>query len=383
MTASARTTTPVATGVEAIVKPFSTGTWLDEQQVATPLAPFPRFRAHRSSWRGPGADAVYVLITTDVDGVFGVGQTRGGSVVRQLVVDHLRPLLIGQNPLEIGIRHEEMTRASQPYARGGVGSMAVSAVELALWDLSARAIGLPLYRLLGGSTTPLPYYVTIGPDEPDDSLASIPAAADPPQAVKVAMPYAPRDGAEGMRRNIETVAKLRDIVGPAVPIAVDCFMSWNLGYTLDFARQARPFGLGWIEEPLPVTAVSDHALLRNLAAPVQIAAGEHIFDPALAYHYLEQHAIDILQLDVTWCGGIRTAAALGFAALQVGVVFAPHASGIQPWATHLLSTFGPTGLAEVIADVGAAASSGQRWSAPVARDLPGVGIDPVSLGFIL
>jgi L-rhamnonate dehydratase len=201
--------------------------------------------------------------------------------------------------------------------------------------------------------------------------------------VKVAMPCAPRDGTEGMRVNVQTVARLRDAIGPAVPIAVDCFMSWNLGYTLDFARQARPFGLAWIEEPLPVTAVSDHALLRNLAAPVRVAAGEHIFEPALAYHYLEKHAIDILQLDVTWCGGIRTAAALGFAALQHDVVFAPHASGIQPWAMHLLSTFGPTGLAEVIADVGAAASSGQRWSAPVVGDLPGVGIDPASVGFVL
>ncbi len=379
MTASSRTA-PVVTGVDATVRPFSTGTWLDEQQVATPLAPFPRFRARRSSWRGPGADTVYVLITTEFDGVFGVGQTRGGSVVRQLVTDHLRPLLLGQNPLEIGIRHEEMTRANQPYARGGVGSMAVSAVELALWDLLARACDVPLYRVLGGASGPLPYYVTVGPGATDPRLASMSAAAEPPQAVKVAMPCGPGDGAEGMRRNIEVVTNLRDLLGSAAPIAVDCFMSWNLGYTLDFARQAAALGVAWIEEPLPVSAVSDHALLRQLAAPVRIAAGEHIFDSALAYQYLEQHAVDILQLDVTWCGGIRTAAALGYAALQRDIVFAPHASGIQPWATHLLSTFGPTGLAEVIADVGPG-SSDQPWSAPAPGEEPGVGVDPADVGF--
>lgn len=380
MTTTSRTT-PTVTGVEAIVKPFSTGTWLDEQQVATPMAPFPRFRERRSSWRGPGADAVYVLVTTDVEGVFGVGQTRGGSVVRQLVVDHLRPLLIGQNPLEIAIRHEEMTRASGPYAQGGVGSMGVSAVELALWDLLARVNSVPLYRVLGGSGGPLPYYVTVGPGASGAWLKSMAAVTSPPQAVKVAAPCGPVDGPAGMHRNIETVTKLRELVGPTLPIAVDCFMSWNVGYALDFARQTADLGVGWIEEPLPVSAVADHALLRTLAAPMRVAAGEHIFDPALAYRYLEQRAVDILQLDVTWCGGIRTAAALGFAAVQRDVVFAPHSSGIQPWAIHLLSTFGPTGVAEVIADVGAAASSDQPWTPPAPGDQPGVGVEPASVGF--
>lgn len=373
--------TPLVTGVDVIVKPFSTGTWLDEQQVATPMAPFPRFRERRSSWRGPGADAVYVLVTTDVEGVFGVGQTRGGSVVRQLVVDHLRPLLLGQNPFEIGVRQEEMLRACKPYAQGGVGSMAVSAVELALWDLLARSNDVPLYRLLGGSNAPLPYYVTVGPGADDDLLASLSTAEHSPQAVKVALPCGPGDGPNGMRRNIETVLRLRELVGPALPIAVDCFMSWNVSYTLDFSRQAAELGVAWIEEPLPVSAVADHALLRKLAAPMRIAAGEHVFDPALAYHYLEQHAVDILQLDVTWCGGVKTAAALGFAALQRDVVFAPHSSGIQPWAIHLLSTFGPIGLAEVIANVDATASSDQSWTPPAPGDQPGVGVEPASVGF--
>jgi L-rhamnonate dehydratase len=370
----------VVTGVDAIVRPFSTGTWLDEQQVTTPMAPFARFRERRSSWRGPGADAVYVLVTTDDADVFGVGQTRGGSVVRQLVVDHLRSLLVGQNPLEIAIRHEEMKRASGPYAQGGVGSMAVSAVELALWDLLARANDVPLYRMLGGSSGPLPYYVTVGPGAvaPLESMSTV---AEPPLAVKVAAPCGPTDGAEGMRRNIQTVMKLRDVVGPTLPIAIDCFMSWNLSYTLDFVRQTADLGVAWIEEPLPVSAVAEHAVLRTLAAPTRIAAGEHVFDPALAYDYLEQRAVDILQLDVTWCGGIRTAAALGFAAVQREVVFAPHSSGIQPWAIHLLSAFGPAGLAEVIADVGAAASSDQPWTPPAPGDQPGVGVEPASVGF--
>jgi L-rhamnonate dehydratase len=364
----------IVTDVETRVLPFSTGTWLDTRPVSTPLSSFPRFGRNRSSWRGPGADTIYVLVRTEDPAVFGVGQTRGGSVVERLVLDHLRGLLCGQDPREIGPRHEEMMRATMPYAAGGVAAMAVSAVELALWDLLARSLDVPLYRLLGGAPAAVAYYLT-GELPTGDAGRDLGSA----RAFKIAVPCGPLDGPAGLQENLAALAAARSLVGPDLPLAVDCFMSWDVAYTVEFARCAAEFGLAWIEEPLPVAAIDEHAALRRLISPVRVAAGEHIFDSNVAYAYLEKAAVDILQVDVTWCGGLRVASALASAALARGVTFAPHLGGIQPWTLHFLTTLGPLGLAEVMTGVSAQVPvAGQL----VPGDAAGVGIDPHEIGFV-
>jgi L-rhamnonate dehydratase len=358
--------------IETIVTPFSTGTWLDERRVATPLGPFERFSGSRGSWRGPGADLVHVLVRTDDADVYGIGQTRGGRVVERLILDHLRPLLRGQDSRAILVRYQEMARVTAPYAAGGIGSMAVSAVELALWDLRARALGVPLYAVLGGTPQPIPYYVTC----PADAVARPPGAA---RVVKIAMSYGACDGRAGLRANLDTLAAARAAVGPDIALAIDCFMSWDVPYTVAFARAARDLDLLWIEEPLPVDALDELVTLRKLISPVRVAAGEHLFEPSTVYAYLQRRAIDVLQIDVTWCGGIHAAQALAFAAIAGGVCFAPHTGGVQPWAVHLLSTLGPLGLAEVLADIPPVGGA----LPPAPTDAPGVGIDPCVLGFTL
>lgn len=182
-----------------------------------------------------------------------------------------------------------------------------------------------------------------------------------------------------MRANLDALAAARKAVGPDVPLAVDCFMSWDVPYTVAFARAARELDLLWIEEPLPVEALDELVTLRQLISPVRVAAGEHLFEPSTVYAYLQRHAVDVLQIDITWCGGIHVAQALAFAAIAGGVSFAPHTGGMQPWAVHLLSTLGPLGLAEVL--VGKPPAGGTLPPAPT--DAPGVGIDPRTLGFEL
>ncbi len=366
--------------VETTVTPFTGGTWLDERPVSTPMAPYRRFGHRRSSWRGPGGDIVHVLLTTGAAGVFGLGQSRGGHVVERLILDHLRPLIRGQDPRDVRIHYEEMRRATDPYAAGGVGAMAVSAIELASWDLIARSLNAPLYRVLGGAPGPVPYYLTAG--DPSAAGAAVAQAtaegAGPPRAVKLAMPYGPADGTAGMESNLEILSAARASLGGQPMLAADCFMSWDVPYTIAFARRAADLGLAWIEEPLPAHAIEEHVFLRRAISPVRIAAGEHLFEPSAAYAYLERGALDMLQVDVTWCGGIHAAMSLGFAAVHHGLTFAPHSAGNQPWAVHLLSAFGPLGLAEVLTDVTAAPGPGIP---PAPGDGPGVGVDPRRLGF--
>lgn len=369
------------TSVETRVTGFSGGKWLDEDRVSTPFNAFPRFSERRSSWRGPGADLVYVLVRTDDPQVFGVGQSRGGTVTERLILDHLAALLVGQDPRPVRVRYEEMSRAVLPYADGGIGAMATAAVELALWDLLARSLGAPLYQVLGGERASLPYYVTCASADVLPALfkgteSSVTRAIE---AVKLPVAYGPPAGFAGMQANLERLEQARSVLGTDVPLAIDCFMSWDLAYTVEFARRAADLGLAWIEEPLHPHAVAEHAELRRLISPIRVATGEHIYQPALAHAYLQQRAVDVFQLDLTWCGGLHVGQALAAAATTHNVRFAPHSAGLQPWAVHLLSTLGPLGLAEVLVGVtGTTLPSGVEPSSE-----PGVGIDPRSLGFEL
>lgn len=315
------------------------------------MSVFPRFAESRSSWRGPGADLVTVLVRTAEEGLYGVGQTRGGTVVEALIQDQFTPMLVGSEASEITMRAEELRRAAGPFARGGVASLAVSAVEIALWDLEARAAGQPLVRVLGGNeAAELPTYVTCRTPDQLDALSR--QILESLSAVKVGIPYGPVDGPEGLQRTLDLLRAFRERIPDTVPLAVDCFMGWSEAYTVDFARRAEALNLAWVEEPLPPEEVEGYVRLRRRLGTVRLAAGEHLFGLAEGLRYLDTGGLDIIQPDVTWCGGIRVAATLAAVAQERGVVFAPHAGGIQPWATHLLAASGPDVLAEVLLGLG-------------------------------
>jgi L-rhamnonate dehydratase len=364
----------VITRVSVRTAPFSTATWLDEQRVSSPMAWFPAYAERRSSWRGPGADLVWVWIATDDAAVFGIGQSRGGAVTAALVEQHLGPLLIGSNALEITRRTEELRRATLSYAAGGIASMAISACELALWDLSARSAGVPLVTLLGGSSAPLPFYLTAAGVEALDGIDERTLRAA--ELVKRPARFGPADGRDGFRANLDDLAVLRARLPDTMGIAIDCFMSWDVPYAAEFARAAAGLGLVWIEEPLSPDDFSGYAELRAKVLPVRIAGGEHLFSLRDGLRFVEGRCADVLQVDVTWCGGLRLAATLGTVAQDNGIRFAPHAAAGQPWALHLLGAAGPGALAEIM--VGLNPDAVRR---PQPGTTPGVGIEPAAVGF--
>lgn len=359
------------TDVMVRTAPFSAGTWLDESRISTPMSPYPAFAERRSSWRGPGSDLVWLYLGTDDPEVFGIGQTRGGTAV-EAVVDHLVTLLprTGTGPAAAA---EQLRRAAEPYAAGGAAAMAVSAVELALWDLQARSLGAPLHRLLGGRSGPLPYYVTAPhPDTIAEVDADLLAGA---RYVKVPMAYGPADGPAHLRDNLDRLAEVRRLVPGHIPLAVDCFMSWDVPYVLRFTAEAAGLGLAWVEEPLARDDLAGHAELRARLGPVGVAAGEHAFGLTEGLALLEGRCVDVLQSDVTWCGGLGVARTLGEVAARRGVTFAPHNAAMHPWALHLLSALGPNVLAEVLVGAGAPAV------VPTVTDVPGAGTDKRAAGF--
>jgi L-rhamnonate dehydratase len=357
--------------VAVTVAPFSSGTWLDESRVSTPLSGYPEFAERRGSWRGPGSDLVWVLIETDDPAVFGVGQSRGGVVTAALIDAHFRGMLLGREALDLETRVDQLYRAALPYAAGGIASMALSACELALWDLAARASGVSLAHLLGGRERSLRHYLTCPePQLLDDVDGDLLGAS---ATVKVPMAYGPADGREGLLANLARLDDTRARVPAHVPLSVDCFMSWDLEYATTFLRDASDHHLGWIEEPLFPDDLAGYAELRR-RQPVAVAGGEHLFGLGEAERFLQADCVDVIQVDVTWCGGLGVARRVAELAGDRGVTFAPHGAAMHPWAVHLLSSLGVDTLTEVL--IGLGGVPGQ----PRASSGAGVGIDPASVG---
>ncbi|GAB2711655.1 L-rhamnonate dehydratase [Microbacterium marinum] len=359
------------TKVVTAVAPFTRGTSLDDTRISTPMGVFPRHAERRSSWRGPGADLIWVLVRTDDSEVWGIGQSRGGRVTEALILEHLAGLLHGRDPLAISERVAELDRATQPYAAGGIASMGIAAVELALWDLAARAAGLPLVRLLGGSESDVPYYLTV----PDHSLFDVlePELIARARTVKIPARFGPADGRSAITRVIADLEATRERVPEHVPLSIDCFMSWDAEFARRVVHCASDLGLDWIEEPLHPLDVDGHRMLRT-TLPARVASGEHVFTLREGRRLVEAGCVDVAQFDVTWCGGLEVARTLGRQAVDAGMLFAPHAAGLQPWATHLVNAFGPGAWLEVLVGVDGTAE------VPTVRDGPGVGIDPAQVG---
>jgi L-alanine-DL-glutamate epimerase-like enolase superfamily enzyme len=219
-----------------------------------------------------------------------------------------------------------MYRASIPYGRKGAAIQAISAVDLALWDLRARMRNVPVCRLMNGaprSTVPV-YASHLQPVDMDSFVAE---AADYVQqgyrAMKMRMPGTPSMGAEGIRRNVERVKAVRDTVGDGIDLMVDAYMGWDLEFALAMSDALAPFGLRWIEEPLLPDAVSDYAELTK-RSPVPIAAGEHEFTHYGFRQLIEQNAVHVLQPDVHRAGGLTAALRICEMAARAGLAVAPH-----------------------------------------------------------
>jgi len=153
------------------------------------MSRYPEYGARRALWLGP-MGPVIVRVKTD-DGLEGIGLGGGGNPGCFIVEQHLKRLLVGQDPRDTERLWDQMFRATLPYGRKGLPLMAISGVDNALWDIKGKAVDRPVYKLLGGATKPdIPVYATGNQSAVYKSLGFV--------GNKVAMPYGPWDGVEGM-----------------------------------------------------------------------------------------------------------------------------------------------------------------------------------------
>lgn len=302
-----------------LLKPPKRASWLSSTVIANPMSIYPRYYAQRSSWNGPPQAALIVEVTTD-DGITGYGQGAGGPVGKEIVEGHLSRFLVGEDPFDVELLWDQMFRATLPYGRKGVTIHAISGVDLALWDVVGKAKGEPVWRLLGGKTKDrIPVYITGNDTERYKALGF--------SRNKLAMPHSPVDGWEGMKKNVELVARAREILGPDGEIMLDCYMAWDVEYTLRMAELLEPYRVRWIEECLPPDDYDGYAELRQKVRRTAIATGEHEYTRWGHLELLKRRAVDILQPDIHWVGGITEMKKVIALASGFNVPVIPHAGG--------------------------------------------------------
>jgi len=189
----------------------------------------------------------------------------------------------------------------------GMCRTAISVIDCALWYLKGKAWDQPVYRLLGGPTrAEVPAYASMlgFSTEPAEAVAT---ALDYREqgytAQKWFFRYGLGDGSEGFARNVALAQALREALGPHYPLMFDAYMGWDLPYATEMVRALEPLRPAWVEEPIPPERVASLRQIRQAAA-VPLATGEHVYTRWQAKELLANQALDVLQVDPDWTGGI-------------------------------------------------------------------------------
>ena len=300
--------------------------WVESAEVANPMSKYPRYKRHRSSWL-PKWGEVFVKVTVE-DGTWGLGQTSFGNPVATVIDDHFAPMLIGENCFAVEKIWDMMFRMSKPYGSFGLTSCAMSAIDLALWDVMGKIRNQPVYELLGGPVRDNLFAYATGNDTDWQIELGF-------KAVKLACPYGPADGLWGLNANEILVAETRELVGDSVEMMLDCYMAFDVDYTIRLARRLKPYQLKWMEEFLIPEDIAGHVEVRNAVNWMSLASGEHLHTRWPFKLLIEQGCLDILQPDIFWVGGITECVKICHMADAAGLTVIFHGGGLNQYGLHL------------------------------------------------
>ena len=299
--------------------------WWEEAEVANPMSRYPKVKAHRNLWL-PQWEGVWCKVTAE-DGTWGIGSTSHGRPVAAVIDDHLAPQLVGEDCLATEKLSDMMFRLTKPYGSTGLASYAISAVDLALWDLRGKLLGQPVYKLLGGAQKERIFCYATGNDVDWYQELGF-------RAFKLACPYGPADGLDGIDKNEAFVARVREQIGDQCELMLDCWMAFDVEYTVRLAERLRPYRLKWMEECLIPEDFDAHIALRQRLPWQTLATGEHWYTH-VPFQWAASHGVaDILQPDINWCGGVTTCQKIAAIADAAGISVIMHGGGNSVFGQH-------------------------------------------------
>ncbi|MGI8635506.1 MAG: enolase C-terminal domain-like protein [Segetibacter sp.] len=320
---------PVKTTDTIFATPLSALPFQDDSQ-----APFRFF-----SW-------LVVEIETD-EGHIGIGNAGLSPDVTKMIIDtKLKGLLIGENPLNTEYLYEKMFRSTVAFGRKGTVLAAISALDIALWDIKGHVMQQPVFMLMGGRTKAfIPTYYSRLYTRNLDSLAA--EAADFKSqgftGFKLRCGYPLTEGKAGMKKNIEMVKVVRDTVGDDADVMLEAYMGFNFTYAKQFLQALEPYNLRWAEELLLPDEIHNFAKLKQYT-DIPLSGGEHEYGRYGFHDLLKADALDIFQFDTNRVGGFTEAQKICNMAFMHGVEVIPH--GGQMHNLHVVMSSFASPMAE-------------------------------------
>ena len=313
--------------------------WLVDTLISNPMSGYEKYREKRNSWGIGVLGSLVVEIITD-DGTVGVATGTGGQPAAWLIKNHFTRFLIGEDARNTNRIWDEMFRASLPYGRKGLPVMAISVVDLALWDLVGKVRSEPVYNLIGGlSRDEISFYCT-GPDA--GAIKSLGF-----WGAKVPLPHSPFDGEDGLVKNVAFLRRHREAIGPGFPLMVDCYMSLNVPYAIRLAEACIDLDIYWWEEVLAPDDIEGYRLLKQAHPKLKWTTGEHEYSRFGFRRLIEERTLDIVQPDVMWVGGLTELLRIAAHASAYDVPVIPHGSG--PYSYHFIASQTGTAFCEYVA----------------------------------
>jgi L-alanine-DL-glutamate epimerase-like enolase superfamily enzyme len=266
------------------------------------------------------------LVTiTDVDGAIGVGYSytigTGGPAVISLLRETLVPRLIGREAEEIESIWRDLLFVTHATAVGAITSLALAAIDTALWDLRCKRAALPLWRMAGGAKPAIPLYSTEGgwlhiePSALVEDAIRVKELGFAGSKVKVGKPHLAQDRAR--------LSAVRAAVGDDFRLMVDANQAFQYHEALLRSHMLADVGVTWFEEPMPADDLTGHARLSS-ASRVPIAVGESLYSPGQFADYLRAGACSIVQVDVARVGGITPWLKVAHMAEAMNIAVCPH-----------------------------------------------------------
>ena len=287
-----------------------------------------------------------VEIETD-NGIVGIGNAGlCPDVCKQIIDTKLKQLLLHEDPINTEYLYEKMYRSSVAYGRKGAVMAAISALDIALWDIKGHAMQQPVFMLMGGRTKESieTYYSRLYTRDLESLHAeALHYKAEGFTGMKLRCGYPLTEGKAGMKKNVEMVKVVREAVGNDVEIMLEAYMGFNFAYAKQFLKELEPYNLRWAEELLLPDEIHNFAKLKKYTS-IPLSGGEHEYTRYGFFDLLKADALDIFQFDTNRVGGFTEAQKICTLAQMHGVEIIPH--GGQMHNLHVVMSSFASPMAE-------------------------------------
>ena len=269
---------------------------------------------------------ICVVKITASNGEFGWGEGYGPASVLESGIKFLEPHVIGQNPLENEVIWHHMYRKTLDFARRGILVASMSAIDIAIWDLKGKILGLPVSTLLGGAHRKKIQPYATGLYFTDHNNPSKDFEAEAAKYVSQGFKAIKMKVGLGLKQDYENIKKMRNLIGPDIQLMIDSNHAYTLREAIALCKKIEPLDISWFEEPLSPEYYQQYNELRNKTT-IPISGGECEYLRFGFHQLLRNKSVDIIQPDICASGGLTEAKRISSLASTYGIDIIPHTWG--------------------------------------------------------